>query len=148
LQRLGQGGTNIEELADKLGFTKADDLYIAAGRNELNMRQFQVAVRGTDMPVEERVMGEPRRRKAPEADRGILIVGVDKLLTQLARCCKPAPPDEIQGFVTRGKGVSIHRTDCTNFTQMTEEGQHSSLDVSEYQDVSDPSKTFETQDVC
>ena len=49
---------------------------------------------------------------------GVLVVGVDSLLTQLAKCCKPAPPDEIRGFVTRGKGVSIHRADCGNFRQM------------------------------
>jgi GTP pyrophosphokinase len=61
---------------------------------------------------------EPRRQKTPEGDHGILIVGVDKLLTQLARCCKPAPPDEINGFVTRGKGVSIHRVDCPNFANL------------------------------
>ncbi|MDX9706021.1 MAG: bifunctional (p)ppGpp synthetase/guanosine-3',5'-bis(diphosphate) 3'-pyrophosphohydrolase [Azospira sp.] len=118
LQRLGQGGMNIDELAGRLGFARADDLYIAAGRNELGLRQFQIAARGSEMPVEERVAPEPRRRKAPEADRGILIVGVDKLLTQLARCCKPAPPDEIHGFVTRGKGVSIHRADCPNFANL------------------------------
>ncbi|MFA7292009.1 MAG: bifunctional (p)ppGpp synthetase/guanosine-3',5'-bis(diphosphate) 3'-pyrophosphohydrolase [Rhodocyclaceae bacterium] len=118
LQRLGQGGVNIEDLASKLGFAKADDLFIAAGRNELSMRAFQVAVRGSDMPVEERGLPEPRRQKTPEGDHGILIVGVDKLLTQLARCCKPAPPDEISGFVTRGKGVSIHRVDCPNFANL------------------------------
>ncbi|HEX5802634.1 MAG TPA: ACT domain-containing protein, partial [Azospira sp.] len=118
LQRLGQGGVNIDELAVKLGCAKADDLFIAAGRNELSLRQLQVAVRGTEMPSDERVPHEPRRRKAPEVDRGILIVGVDKLLTQLARCCKPAPPDEIHGFVTRGKGVSIHRADCPNFANL------------------------------
>src|SRR5690606_2863093 len=43
---------------------------------------------------------------------GVLVVGVDSLLTQLARCCRPAPPDKIVGFVTRGRGVSIHRKDC------------------------------------
>ena len=48
----------------------------------------------------------------------MLVVGIDSLLTQLARCCKPAPPDDIRGFVTRGKGVSIHRADCGNFQQM------------------------------
>ena len=118
LQRLGHSKVNIDDLAVKLGLAKADDLFIAAGRNELSMRQFQVAVRGSDTPVEERVVHEPRRRKSQDIDRGILIVGVDKLLTQLARCCKPAPPDEIHGFVTRGKGVSIHRADCPNFANL------------------------------
>ena len=45
-------------------------------------------------------------------------MGVGKLLTQLGRCCKPAPPDAIRGFVTRGKGVSVHRADCSNFANM------------------------------
>ena len=50
------------------------------------------------------------------------MVGVDSLLTQLSRCCKPAPPDAISGFITRGKGVSIHRQDCSNFRQLA--GRH------------------------
>jgi GTP pyrophosphokinase len=51
---------------------------------------------------------------------GVLVVGVDSLLTTLARCCRPAPPDEIGGYVTRGKGVAIHRADCSNFRQMAQ----------------------------
>jgi GTP pyrophosphokinase len=47
-----------------------------------------------------------------------LVVGVDALLTQLARCCRPAPPDAIAGFVTRGRGVSIHRDDCTAYAAL------------------------------
>lgn len=50
----------------------------------------------------------------------MLVVGVDALLTQLARCCRPAPPDPISGFVTRGKGMSIHRSDCPTFVRMAE----------------------------
>jgi GTP pyrophosphokinase len=46
------------------------------------------------------------------------VVGVDSLMTQLAKCCKPAPPDAISGFVTRGKGVSVHRADCSNLREM------------------------------
>ncbi|MFX5743329.1 hypothetical protein ABTE37_20535, partial [Acinetobacter baumannii] len=53
------------------------------------------------------------------AKSGVLVVGTDGLLTQLARCCKPAPPDVIAGFVTRGKGVSIHRVNCKNFAEMS-----------------------------
>ncbi|MCU1415825.1 MAG: bifunctional (p)ppGpp synthetase/guanosine-3,5-bis(diphosphate) 3-pyrophosphohydrolase, partial [Microbacteriaceae bacterium] len=53
------------------------------------------------------------------AKSGVLVVGTDGLLTQLARCCKPAPPDEIVGFITRGKGVSIHRDNCKNFEAMS-----------------------------
>ena len=120
LQRAGQGGGNIDELARKLDFAKADDLYIAAARGELNQRQFQTVARGGDASQETLVPDAvaTKPRKAVEGNQGILIVGVDKLLTQLARCCKPAPPDEIQGFITRGKGISIHRADCSNFANL------------------------------
>ena len=118
LQRLGQGSANIDEFARRVGLAKADDLFIAAARNELNLRQFQTAVRG-EQPAAEMTpeMAVSLRRPTEEA-KGILIVGVDRLLTQLARCCKPAPPDAIEGFVTRGKGVSIHRVDCSNFQNL------------------------------
>lgn len=120
LQRAGQTGANIEELAHKLGFSKADDMYIAAARGEMNLRQFQTVVRGGDLLAETLLPDavQTRPSKPVEGNQGILIVGVDKLLTQLARCCKPAPPDEIQGFVTRGKGISIHRMDCSNFANL------------------------------
>lgn len=119
LQRLGQGGANVDDLAHKLGFAKSDDLFIAAARNELNTRHFQMVARG-DAGVEEEVpdMVQTRPSRGGDSPQGMLIVGVDNLLTQLARCCKPAPPDPVSGFVTRGKGVSIHRVDCPNFASM------------------------------
>jgi GTP pyrophosphokinase len=55
-----------------------------------------------------------RKSESSAGGGGILVVGVDRLMTGLARCCKPAPPDPIVGFVTRGKGVTIHRAACAN----------------------------------
>ena len=120
LQRMGESSMRIDELAGRLNFAKSDDLYLAIARADLNLRQLQIAVRG-DSSVDDAPPPEPpiRKHKASDkAEKGILIVGVDKLLTQLAGCCKPAPPDPIVGFVTRGKGVSIHRADCSNFANM------------------------------
>src|SRR5690606_25434967 len=51
---------------------------------------------------------------------GVLVVGGDSLMTQLARCCRPAPPDLIRGFVTRGRGVSIHRSDCPSYAALAQ----------------------------
>jgi GTP pyrophosphokinase len=62
-----------------------------------------------------------RRSEAGSSARGILVVGVDKLLTVLAKCCKPAPPDRIIGFVSRGRGVTVHRRDCPNVSRMPQE---------------------------
>src|SRR5574340_414584 len=109
LQRLGQTGANIEDLAHKLAYRGSTELYLAAGRGELGARQIQLVL----APVHEVAPPEPelqpRRAKSAGGGDQVLVVGGDKLMTQLGRCCKPAPPDAIAGFVTRGKGVSIHR---------------------------------------
>ena len=117
MQREGQSGANLEELAHKLGFANADALYLAAARNDIGQRQLQTALRG--VPEEAPAGPEIQTRRSKASASRVLIVGVDKLLTQLGRCCKPAPPDAIAGFVTRGKGVSIHRLECTNFRNMS-----------------------------
>ncbi|WP_319238073.1 bifunctional (p)ppGpp synthetase/guanosine-3',5'-bis(diphosphate) 3'-pyrophosphohydrolase [uncultured Propionivibrio sp.] len=122
LQRMGETGVRADDLADRLGFAKSDDLFIALARADIGQRQLQTAIRGGDeasaerSPVEEVAVRKPKASNV--SDKGILIVGVDKLLTQLAGCCKPAPPDPIVGFVTRGKGISIHRADCPNFSHL------------------------------
>ncbi|MBA3903515.1 MAG: GTP pyrophosphokinase, partial [Rhodocyclaceae bacterium] len=119
MQREGQSGASIDELAHKLGFADANALYLAAARNDVGTRQIQVALRGAPEGIPEAPAIQARRSKAAGSGSRVLIVGVDKLLTQLGRCCKPAPSDRIAGFVTRGKGVSIHRVDCTNFRNMS-----------------------------
>ena len=58
-----------------------------------------------------------------------MVVGIDSLMTQLAKCCKPAPPDLISGFVTRGKGVSVHRSDCSNLRNMVNRSGDRLIDV-------------------
>ena len=117
LKREGAAHASLEELAGKLGFKQPDELFAAVARDEVNLRQLQVALRGAQAPAE-RI--EVRKAK-PRADKGgILVVGMDSLLTQLARCCKPVPPDPIRGFVTRGKGVSVHREDCASLKRLGE----------------------------
>ena len=118
LQREGQTQANIDDLGQKLGFKGGEELYLAAGRGELHTRQLQVALRGAALPLPAEPELQTRRSKAGGEGGGILVVGIDKLLTQLGRCCKPAPPDAISGFVTRGKGVSIHRVECVNYRNM------------------------------
>jgi len=117
LQREGRTGAALDALAAKLGFEKTDEFFAAAGREDIGTRQIQIALRG-----EEPAAAVPEvlthRSKAGSGGGGILIVGVDRLLTQLAKCCKPAPPDAIVGFVTRGRGVSIHRADCTSLAEL------------------------------
>src|SRR6267378_7596858 len=118
LRREGATQASLEGLASRLGFAKPDDLFVAVARDEINLRQLQAALRGADTAV---VEPEIRRKPKPPPARGrVLIVGMDRLLTQLARCCKPVPPDPIRGFVTRGKGVSVHREDCPSLKRLAE----------------------------
>jgi GTP pyrophosphokinase len=123
LQRAGATAVNLDAVAVKAGFGKADDLYAAVGREEINTRQLQTAIRAVVHPdapatADAEAAVDVRRSKASGAAGGILVVGVDRLMTNLARCCKPAPPDPIVGFVTRGKGVSIHRQSCASIGRM------------------------------
>jgi GTP pyrophosphokinase len=118
LQREGATQTSIDALAAQLGYTSADSMFLAAGRSELSQRAIQLAIRGPETEPEAAPEFVPRKSKASGKNDGVLIVGMDKLLTQLGRCCKPAPPDLIQGYITRGKGISIHRTQCPNFVGM------------------------------
>ena len=118
LQREGMTGANLDHLAQQIGYARSEDMFAAAGREELGAKQLQTALRGAPPtgPAPESLL--PGKSKADAKGSGILIVGMDKLLTQLAKCCRPAPPDAIAGFVTRGRGVSIHRRNCRDLQRL------------------------------
>ena len=120
LQREGRTALKLDDLAVQLGFNAADDLFEVVGKDEFSLRNIELLLRppeptaaDADLPL----LRKPRSSAQP-AKGGLLVVGVDSLMTQLAKCCKPAPPDAICGFVTRGKGVSVHRADCSNLREM------------------------------
>ena len=107
LARAGASTLNLDALAAKAGYAKPEELFAAYARDELNLRQLQMAIRAAVAPAPAPAQASDaavvtRASKASGSGGGILIVGVDRLMTGLARCCKPAPPDPIAGFVTRG----------------------------------------------
>ena len=122
LQREGKTAVNLEALAHKLGFAKVDDLFIAVGKEKFSLRHVEAALHEAveaPPPDDTAVVNKSRASSVEQgAKSGVLVVGTEGLMTMLARCCKPAPPDPIVGFVTRGKGVSIHRLSCKNFAEM------------------------------
>jgi len=120
LQRQGMTSVSLEKLAQSFGFAKLADFFAEAGRGEISQRQLQMALRGEDAPAIP-AEAQPLVKKPRAQPGGILIVGVDKLLTVPARCCKPAPPDAIIGFVSRGRGVTIHRRGCENVKRLAAE---------------------------
>ena len=120
LQREGRTALSLEHLASELGFKTSDALFETVGKDELSLRAIETVLR----PPEPTPAADDQvllRKARPDSDGqrgGVLVVGLDSLLTQPARCCKPAPPDDIAGYVTRGRGVTIHRRDCASFRDL------------------------------
>jgi len=118
LQRLGRTAVGLEDLARRLGFASAEDLCAAATKDEFSLRSVEQTLAGPaaadaapQLPLSA-LLDKPSAN--PAARGSVLVVGVDSLLTSLARCCRPLPPDPIVGFVTRGRGISVHRAACAN----------------------------------
>ncbi len=126
LQREGRTALRHDDLAGQLGFRNAEALFEVVGKDELSLRHIEQLLRPPEPPPDADALLAQRlsRGTATEAvpRGGVLVVGVESLMTNLARCCRPAPPDAIGGYVTRGRGVAIHRADCPNFRQMAARG--------------------------
>ena len=120
LQREGKTAIKLEDLASDLGFKSAEALFEIVGKDEYSLRNIEVFLRPPEpvMQPDDFVLLKKSRVVPAKSQSGVLVVGVDSLLTQLSKCCRPAPPDAISGFVTRGKGVSIHRDDCRTFQSL------------------------------
>ncbi|KYD32857.1 RelA/SpoT family protein [Parageobacillus toebii] len=114
---------NVKRVAEKFNFSNEEDMYAAVGYHGITAAQ--IAHRLTDKWRKQRDLEEQQKKltetipetKIPTAkkrDYGIRVQGMDNLLIRLSRCCNPVPGDEIIGFITRGRGISVHRADCPN----------------------------------
>ncbi len=133
LQREGKTAIKLDDLAGQLGFKAADDLFEVVGKDELSLRTIENLLRPPEpVPAQDEFVPTKKSRSSAQNAKGkggVLVVGMGSLLTQLANCCKPAPPDDIVGFVTKGKGVSVHRGDCSNFRNMASGSPDRVIDV-------------------
>jgi GTP pyrophosphokinase len=146
LQREGRTALSLDEFARRLKFASTDELFLAVNREEIGPRMLEEAVREAE-PVREpegeaealQRLTRPSRSTASSGSP-VLVVGVDFLMTQLARCCRPAPPDPIVGFVTRGRGVSVHRVNCRSFAEMSRRSPERVLETAwgDWQAVAQP----------
>ncbi len=126
LIRLGLKDVNIDKLSQQLKFKQTSDMMAALGRSEVKTTQIAVALQDYLDPQE---VQEPelklRHTAADKTQSDIEVQGVGNLMTQMAKCCKPLPGDDITGYITQGRGVSIHRTDCANILRaLNEDDQH------------------------
>ncbi|HET7833078.1 MAG TPA: bifunctional (p)ppGpp synthetase/guanosine-3',5'-bis(diphosphate) 3'-pyrophosphohydrolase [Gallionella sp.] len=122
LHRLGITSINQEKLAQRLHFNKLDDFLAAIGRNEITQRRIAVAIQ-EELPTKiieaaQPIAPKPITERPAKTD--ITVGGVNNLMTRLAKCCNPERPDAIVGYVTRDRGITIHRADCTFMQHLAE----------------------------
>jgi GTP pyrophosphokinase len=129
LQREGRTAIKLDGLAEQLGFKDADALFEVVGKDEFSLRNIENLLKPAVSAPAGEVAIPLHRPRSEGGGEGVLVVGVESLLTTLARCCRPAPPDAISGYVTRGKGVAIHRRTCTNFRHMAQQSPDRVIEV-------------------
>ncbi|MDP2787801.1 MAG: bifunctional (p)ppGpp synthetase/guanosine-3',5'-bis(diphosphate) 3'-pyrophosphohydrolase [Pseudomonadota bacterium] len=111
LHRFNLNNVNLDKLAARLKFPALDELCAALGRGDVGSGQLDRALQDEYVPAPEKPLVSASKRKSDAG--GVLVEGEPGLLTQMAGCCKPAPPDRIVGYTTQGRGVTIHRADCS-----------------------------------
>jgi GTP pyrophosphokinase len=120
LQRHGLTAMKLDKLAESEGYGELEDFLADIARGDIGPKRLQDALRPPPVAAPVAEMPAPRKPRA-NTGGGVLVVGVDKLLTVPAKCCKPAPPEAIVGFVSRGRGVTVHRASCSNVKRLDPE---------------------------
>ncbi|NLY88261.1 MAG: bifunctional (p)ppGpp synthetase/guanosine-3',5'-bis(diphosphate) 3'-pyrophosphohydrolase [Firmicutes bacterium] len=109
----------LKDAAERLGFTEADDLLVAVGDGKITAAMVVGKILGDKDPGKQAKLPAPGRKRS-RSTGGVIVKGVEGLLIRFSRCCNPVPGDEIIGYITRGKGVAVHRINCSNMPEDTE----------------------------
>jgi GTP pyrophosphokinase len=124
LQRLGVTAVNQEKIAQRLRFGKLDELLAALGHGDLSLHRLGIAIQ-QEVPARA-VAAPPSAARHPgrrASESGVLVEGVDNLLITMAKCCKPERPAAIVGYVTRDRGITVHRRDCPFMARVPDDKQ-------------------------
>ncbi|MFM7295368.1 MAG: RelA/SpoT family protein [Burkholderiales bacterium] len=125
LARAGATSLALEKVSLALGHKQLDECCAAIGRNEITSHQLEVVLRGLQAPVSAAdaatapAFAPHSASLASKTSGGVLVLGVNNIQTLVAKCCKPLPTDPIVGFITKNRGVMVHRIDCINITSLT-----------------------------
>jgi len=122
LARAGATAIALEKISLALGHKDVDECCAAIGRNEITPHQIEVALRELTAPApvvaDAPMFAAQAPMQAGKTSAGVLVLGVNNIQTLVAKCCKPLPSDPIVGFVTKNRGVMVHRIDCINITSL------------------------------
>ncbi len=128
--RLGLAAGDLEAVARRLNLTTVEDLHAALGHGDVTTGQVLALVQELGAsPTRAESLPLTRRPRAGEGGGDISIRGVGNLLTQMARCCKPVPRDAIVGYITQGRGVTVHRSDCPNLLDLAAQHRERLVEV-------------------
>jgi len=112
----------LERIADETGKGSIDSLYEALGYSKISPQQIISKFESVKQDEKDRELENLKKKKSKRStDKGIKVKGMDDILVRLAQCCNPVPGDDIVGYITRGRGVSIHRSDCPNLKGLKED---------------------------
>ncbi|RSL34411.1 bifunctional (p)ppGpp synthetase/guanosine-3',5'-bis(diphosphate) 3'-pyrophosphohydrolase [Salibacterium salarium] len=140
---------NLKETSEKFSFNGEEDMFAAVGYNGVSPKQ--IVTRLTDKirqqqeqeeeqkSVAEAVKDVTTHTETKKTDTGVNVKGVDNLLIRLSKCCTPVPGDDIVGFITKGRGVSVHRSDCPN---VNDENAQSRLLPVEWEGATNKKKNY------
>jgi GTP pyrophosphokinase len=132
LKRLGVVLPGADKLATKLGYSSPDELYLAVGRGNLTVSQAAVKLNAELEAPEKMIEVSAPKRTSPGAVR---VLGVGNLYTRMASCCNPLPGEDIIGYITQGRGVTVHRRDCINVVNETERERLVAVDWGDVEQV-------------
>jgi len=123
MRRLDVEGLDLPKLAKAVNYQTADDMYAALGAGDLRIGQVlnqaqQLFGESDDQEQLDRLLAKPKRQSSKATKSDITVLGVGNLKTSMANCCRPVPGEPIVGFITQGRGVTVHRQDCSNILQL------------------------------
>ena len=116
----GERDAHLSEIATELGLKDAEALVASLGEGNVSVDSIAVRLHRRLAPETGDDLFRPPRRKGPSESADVVVEGQDDMLVHLARCCSPVPGDPIVGYVTVGRGVSVHRADCTNVSYLAD----------------------------
>ncbi|MGL5245195.1 MAG: RelA/SpoT family protein [Sarcina sp.] len=136
-------GEKFEKVMKKHHFNSLDDLYASVGENSVSSSSLISKLKGehiqheklcspekVNKDIEEQINKTEKSKKPSNSSYGVTVKGLSNLMIRFARCCNPVPGDEIVGYITKGRGVSVHRKDCSNFKSIIEKQSEKVVDVS------------------
>ena len=118
LRRLGLMDFNLEKLATSFDFRNLDDLYVAVGCGDISIGHIINLLSDVESTTQDELVIKPGPPVRDLNDKAVSVLGLKNILTTYGKCCKPVPGDDIIGYITRGRGATIHRQDCPNMLRI------------------------------